>query len=116
METGPHTVLDPAFVKKPPEHSVRVVIEGLLLAGIVWLASSVQIQGKSIVRLETQMEGMRLEMQQLSGQLANVPELARQQARIQERIGEHERRIERLESLHAHELPAMKPRSKGDDP
>lgn len=46
--------------------SVRVIIEGLAVAGIIWLASSVQQQNTAIARLQVQIT-------QVQASLADVP-------------------------------------------
>lgn len=70
--------------------SVRVVIEGLAVIGIAWLASSVQQQNTAIARLQVQLT-------QVQASLADVPALTRQLAQAQIQIAEHERRIGRIE-------------------
>lgn len=70
--------------------SIRFVMEGLILAGIIWLASSVQDQAKATVQIQTQIAN-------LSAQLVGVPDLSRQVAQIEVRQAEHDRRIEALE-------------------
>ena len=70
--------------------SVRVIIEGLAVAGIIWLASSVQQQNTAIARLQVQIT-------QVQASLADVPAITRQLAQAQIQIAEHERRIGRVE-------------------
>lgn len=70
--------------------SVRVIIEGLAVAGIIWLASSVQQQNTSIARLQVQIT-------QVQASLADVPTITRQLAQAQIQIAEHDRRIGRIE-------------------
>ena len=70
--------------------SVRTVLEGLILVGIIWLASSVQDQAKATVQMQTQIANLSLE-------LVSVPELSRQVAQMQVRQTEHDRRIQALE-------------------
>jgi hypothetical protein len=79
---------------KPDTHrlatSVRIVIEGLAVVGICWLANSVQQQNVSIVRLQTQIA-------QVQSSLADVPKLTQSLAAMRVQIAEHERRIGRIE-------------------
>jgi Tfp pilus assembly protein PilN len=70
--------------------SVRVVIEGLAVLGIAWLASSVQAQNTAITTLQTQIT-------QVQASLADVPALTRQMAAMQVQVAEHDRRLGRLE-------------------
>jgi hypothetical protein len=70
--------------------SVRVVIEGLAGLAIAWMASTVSAQNTSITRLQVQVT-------QLQTTLADVPRMTRDLAQAQVQIGEHERRIGRLE-------------------
>lgn len=70
--------------------SLRVIIEGLAVAGIIWLASSVQAQNTAIARLQVQIT-------QVQASLADVPAITRQLAQAQIQIAEHERRIGRME-------------------
>ena len=70
--------------------SVRVIIEGLAVAGIIWLASSVQAQNTAIARLQVQIT-------QVQASLADVPQLTRELAQAQIQIAEHERRLGRIE-------------------
>jgi hypothetical protein len=77
--------------------SVRTILEGLILAGVLWLANSTQQQATATVELRTQMQGMSDEIRSLRAQLADVPAISRDMARLQVQLGEHERRIGRLE-------------------
>lgn len=70
--------------------SVRVILEGLILVGIVWLGSSVQESKMATVQMQTQIAN-------LSAQLAGVPDLSRQVAQMQVTQSEHDRRIQALE-------------------
>lgn len=70
--------------------SFRIILEGLILAGVIWLASSVQDQAKATIQMQTQIAN-------LSMQLVGVPELTRQVAQMQIKQLDNERRIENLE-------------------
>lgn len=70
--------------------SVRIVIEGLAGLAIAWMASTVTQQNTSITRLQVQVT-------QLQTTLADVPRLTHDLAQAQIQIGEHERRITRIE-------------------
>jgi len=63
--------------------SVRTVLEGLILLGIVWLASSIQDQAKATIALQTQMTNVAADIASLRGQLADVPALSRQLTRVE---------------------------------
>jgi hypothetical protein len=81
---------DPSHDKASRMLSVRVIIEGLAVAGIIWLASSVQAQNTAIARLQVQIT-------QVQASLADVPAITRQLAQAQIQIAEHERRLGRIE-------------------
>lgn len=70
--------------------SVRVIIEGLAVAGIIWLANSVQQQNTNIAKLQVQIT-------QVQASLADVPQLTQSLAAMRVQIAEHERRIGRIE-------------------
>lgn len=40
--------------------SVRTVLDGLILAGVLWLASSIQSQSASIVKLQVQVQAVQM--------------------------------------------------------
>lgn len=79
--------------------SVRTVLEGLILLGVCYLASSIQDQMKATIRLEAQMAAMTGQFVTLQTQLADLPSLSRNQARTDVKLEEHERRISTLESI-----------------
>jgi len=79
----------------PPENvrnwqSVRTVIELLILAGVIWLASSANEQGKQLARMAEQISN-------LSSGVASVPVLTQRVAEDKVRLDEHERRINEIE-------------------
>lgn len=71
--------------------SARVIVEGLAVAGIIWLASSVTNQNVAIARLQTQVS-------QLNASLSDVPRMSQQQAADKVTIADLERRVDRLET------------------
>lgn len=73
--------------------SLRIILEGLILVGVIWLASSVQEQGKATVQMQTQIANLSLE-------LVGVPEISREVAQMQVRQDDHDRRINALEGRH----------------
>lgn len=79
--------------------SVRTVLEGLILIGVVWLASGVQEQMKATVKLQVQLESMSNDVSGLRTQLADIPTLSRSLARIEVELQEHERRISQMEQF-----------------
>lgn len=81
MSRNGHTVL----------MSARVIVEGLAVAGIIWLASSVTNQNVAIARLQTQVS-------QLNASLSDVPRMSQQQAADKVTIADLERRVDRLET------------------
>jgi len=75
--------------QSPPRNwqSVRTVLEGLILAGIVWMASSMQQQIVSIAKLQEQMS-------QMSATLANIPDLTTRVTKVEMQLNELQRRQE----------------------
>ncbi len=75
-------------------NSVRTVLEGLILAGILWSINNQTDQTKAIVRLQTQIETM----QSTGSAIATViPQLSREVDKLDLLTGDHERRIGELE-------------------
>ena len=66
-------------------NSVRVVIEGLILAGIIWMATNIQAQLTSITKLQVQVE-------QLSATMATFPDLSTRMTRVEMQITDLQRR------------------------
>jgi|GEM_PF-5379081 len=77
--------------------SFRTVLEGLILVGVIWLASSTTDQGKANAVLQAQMVTMSGDLRDIRSQLADVPTMARTMAKVEVRLEEHERRILDLE-------------------
>jgi len=77
--------------------SVRTVLEGLILLGVVWLGSSAQEQSKAMVQAQTQVLALRDDIRELHKQLEDVPVLTREIAKLEVRADEHERRIHEIE-------------------
>lgn len=71
--------------------SARVIVEGLAVAGIIWLASSVTNQNVAIARLQTQ-------VMQLNTSLADVPRMSQELAADHVTIADQGRRLDRLEA------------------
>lgn len=82
--------------------SLRTILEGLILAGVCWLASSTNEQGKATIKMQAEMTGMTEEMRALRAQLADVPAISRSLAKLEVRLDEHERRISQLEAYQRH--------------
>src|SRR5690242_299201 len=70
--------------------SVRTIIELLILAGVIWLASSSNEQGKQLAKMAEQISN-------LSSGVASVPVLTQRVAEDKVRLDEHERRINEIE-------------------
>jgi len=84
--------------------SVRTILEGLILAGIVWMASSMQQQIVSIAKLQEQMS-------QVSATLANVPDLTTRVTKAEMQLTELQRRQElddKLREQHAQQQTGLK--------
>lgn len=81
--------------------SVRTILEGLIVAGILWLANSTGDQAKATVALQAQLAGMSGEIRDLRSKLDSVTSMSRDIATLQVQLSEHERRIGRLEDIHA---------------
>lgn len=82
--------------------SIRTILEGLIFAGVLWLASGVQEQMKATVRLEAQLQAMSNEVIGLRAQLADIPAISRSLATIEVELREHERRISEIEAQRRH--------------
>lgn len=79
---------------------VRTILDGLILAGVIWLASSVQAQREATVRLQTQLVAQTDEIRSLRSQLSDVPQITTDLAGMRAHDAEQDRRLERLESFH----------------
>jgi hypothetical protein len=75
--------------------SVRTVLEGLILAGILWLIRSTGLQAEAIIKLQTQFESQQTQNASL---IAAVPALSRQVDRIELQVDGHERRLSDIEA------------------
>lgn len=71
--------------------SFRVILEGLILGAVLWLAHSISSQSDSLVRLQVQMETLGM-------QIAGMNQLTQQVAKDGVRLDEHDRRINSLEN------------------
>lgn len=65
--------------------TVRTIIQGLILAGVLWVASSIHSQNASIVKLQTQMDT-------LQASLANMPGLTERVTKVEDAVRELARR------------------------
>lgn len=72
--------------------TVRTVIQGLILAGVIWVASSIHSQNASIVKLQTQMDT-------LQASLANMPGLTERVTKVEDAVRELTRRQDEDERL-----------------
>jgi hypothetical protein len=77
--------------------SVRTILEGLILVGVLWLGNSAVDQGKTAVELQAKLVALTDELRGLSAQLSDIPALSRSMAKIEVKLDEHDRRISRLE-------------------
>lgn len=79
--------------------SMRTIIEGIAVAGIIWLATSVNNQNLAIARLQVQLT-------EVQATLIDVPSLTKSVAQIEVGGAERDRRITTLEqafgSIKAH--------------
>jgi hypothetical protein len=67
--------------------SVRIILEGAILAGILWMANATQTQITNIAKLQVQME-------QVSATIANVPDLTTRVTKAEMQIVDLQRRQE----------------------
>jgi hypothetical protein len=74
--------------------SIRVVVESVAVAAILWLAATVNQASLSIARLQVQLS-------QVQATLADVPSLTREMAQMQTIQAEHERRLSSVEAIQA---------------
>jgi len=80
--------------------SVRVIVESLAVAAILWLASTVNESNLAMARMQVQIT-------QIQGTLADVPGLTREIIQVQASQSEHDRRISVLEAdVVSHDLRA----------
>lgn len=71
--------------------SIRVIVESVAVAAILWLAATVNESNLAIARLQVQIT-------QVQVSLANTPQLVSTIAQVQTEQAEHERRIGTLET------------------
>lgn len=76
---------DQATAPGEKRQSIRIVLEGLILASIIWMAKSTQEQVTNIAKLQVQMESV-------SSSLANVPNLTERVTKVEMSIVDLERR------------------------
>lgn len=65
--------------------TVRMIIQGLILAGVLWVAGSIQSQNVNIAKLQAQME-------HLQASLANLPGLTDRVTKVEDAVRELTRR------------------------
>jgi len=78
----------------PSTFSVRTIIEGIAVAGIIWMATSVNNQNLAIARLQVQLT-------EVQATLIDVPSLTKSVAQIEVGGAERNRRIAALEQAFA---------------
>jgi hypothetical protein len=81
----------------------RTVIEGLILAGIIYLASSTGESSRATIKLNEQLVALTAGVGAMGKQLDNVQGLALDLAKTDVRLDEHERRIGTLEQARVRE-------------
>lgn len=74
----------PAMAAKERE-TVRTIIQGLILAGVIWVGSNIQSQNVNIAKLQAQME-------HLQTSLANLPGLTERLTKVEDAVRELTRR------------------------
>lgn len=79
--------------------SVRTVMEGLILAAILWMANSMQQQATAMARLQVQVETM-------NAVISNVPDLSSRMTRAEVNIADLQRRQEIDEKYREHHIEA----------
>lgn len=84
--------------------SVRVIIEGLAVAGIIWLANSVQQQNTSIARLQVQITQVQASLAAVPTLTDRIAQNATTMAEFHAEIGAATRRLDRLESREPQQL------------
>lgn len=72
--------------------SVRTIIQGLILAGVLWVGGSIKSQSESIVELRTQVKT-------LQATLINVPDLTIRVTRLESDVKDLARRQDEDERL-----------------
>lgn len=85
---------------------MRMILQGLILAGVLWLAASISTQNSSIVKLQTQMET-------LQASLAGIPDLNTRVTKLETELTDQDRRVTTLESFRRDQAAPAEQRLKG---
>lgn len=75
---------------------VRTILQGLILAGILWLASSINQQNTAITRLQVQIEGVQSSLAGIPDLSTRVTKMEAAQADLMRRQAADETRWEQL--------------------
>ena len=65
--------------------SVRTILDGLILAGVIWLATSIQDQSRAIVRMQVQIETVQATLIDVSSLSTRVTKLETKQSELTRR-------------------------------
>ena len=77
--------------------SLRVIIEGVAVAAIIWLASSFSNQNAAMGAQNISITRLQVQVTQLQASLVDVPALTRATIQMQSEQNDHDRRIVDLE-------------------
>lgn len=83
-----------------------MILQALILAGVLWMASSIQAQNSSIVKLQVQMDALQTS-------LSGMPDLNRRVTTMEAQLVEEERRVAMLESFRRDGAEPAQQRLKG---
>ncbi len=78
--------------------SIRVIIEGVAVAGIIWLANSFSNQNAAIGLQNISITRLQVQVTQMQVSLADIPALTRATIQVQSEQSDHDRRIADLEN------------------
>ena len=82
--------------------SIRSILQGLILIGVIYIASSVQSLNVSTAKLQTQTENYQTEIAALQVQYEAIAVLQTDVKGLDIQVSEHDRRIGNLEQIRGH--------------
>lgn len=83
--------------------SVRTILEGLILLGVIWIGNNSIESSKNNVELKVEITAMNEQFRVFNAQLAEFPAMSRSLAKIEVKLEEHERRISNVEQARLHQ-------------
>lgn len=86
-----------AAMSAKDRETVRTIIQALILGGVLWVGRSITTQSESIVKLQTQVDGLQLT-------LKDVPGLTSRVTTLEAAVKELNRRQDDDDRLHREQL------------